>query len=111
MANTKHKTVSKKNPNPSGPPLKLVDGLPFDVGDAVLIRTVTMIQLGRVTKIGADFFVLEDASWVSETDRFSDTLAKGTLREVERCPSWVLVGRGAIVDVFPWNHPLPRATK
>lgn len=86
-------------------------GLPFDVGDAILIRTVTMIQVGRVTKIGADFFVLEDASWVANTARFSETLAMGVLDEVERCPSWVLVGRGAVVDVFPWAHALPEKTK
>jgi len=26
-------------------------------------------------------------------------------------PSWVLVNRGSIVDLFPWDHALPIATK
>lgn len=86
-------------------------GLPFRVGDAVLIRTVTMIQVGRVAAIGADFITLDDASWVADTARFSETLEHGTLNEVERCPSWCMVGRGAVVDVFPWDHDLPQATK
>jgi hypothetical protein len=85
--------------------------LPFKVGDAILIRTVTMIQLGRVKTIGRDFFVLEEAGWVADTARFSETLEKGTLNEFEKAPSWVLVGRGAVIDVYPWTHALPKATK
>jgi hypothetical protein len=85
--------------------------LPFAVGDAIIIRTVTMIQVGRVKAIGRDFFVLEDGGWVADTGRFSDMLEKGTYNEFERAPSWFLVGRGAVVDAFPWVHPLPKATK
>ena len=85
--------------------------LPFGIGDAILIRTVTMIQLGRVRAIGRDFFVLEDAGWVADTGRFSVMLETGALGEFERCPSWVLVGRGAVVDAFPWPHKLPEKTK
>lgn len=85
--------------------------LPFKVEDAILIRTVTMIQVGRVRTIGRDFITLDEASWVADTARFSETLSKGTLNEVECCPSWVVVGRGAIVDIFPWTHALPKDTK
>ena len=86
--------------------------LPFGVGDAILVRTVTMIQLGRVKAIGRDFLVLEDGGWIADTGRFSDCLAKGTLGEFERADvEWFLVGRGAIVDAFPWKHALPKASK
>jgi hypothetical protein len=85
--------------------------LPFGVGDAVLIRTVTMIALGRVKAIGRDFFTLEDGGWVAETARFSETLSRGTINEFERAPSWFLVGRGAIVDVYPWPHDIPKDSK
>lgn len=85
--------------------------LPFSIGDALLIRTVTMIQLGRVKSIGPDFIVLEDGGWVADTARFSETLERGTLNEFERAPSWFLVGRGAIVDVFPWKHEIPQSSK
>ena len=85
--------------------------LPFGPGDAVVIRTVTMIDLGRVKSIGRDFIVLEDGGWVADTGRFSEMLATGKLNEFERAPSWFLVGRGAICDAFPWSHEIPKATK
>lgn len=85
--------------------------LPFKVGDSILVRTVTMIQLGMVAEIGRDFLVLEGGGWVADTGRFSEMLATGKINEYEKVPSWMLVGRGAICDVFPWPHPLPRETK
>ena len=85
--------------------------LPFKVGDALLIRTVTMIALGRLVAIGRDFFTLEDGGWVASTGRFNEALSKGTLDEFERAPSWFLIGRGAVVDVWPWMHDIPEASK
>jgi hypothetical protein len=85
--------------------------LPFKVGDAVLIRTVTMIDLGRVRAIGRDFLTLEEGGWVADTGRFSKMLETGDLSEFESAPDWILVGRGAICDAFPWRHALPRTTK
>ena len=85
--------------------------LPFKVGDKILVRTVTMIQVGKVRTVTPDFIVLDEASWVADTGRFGEALASGTLGEVEKCPSWVLVCRGSIVDLFPWDHALPTATK
>ena len=86
--------------------------LPFKAGDAVLFRTVTMIQLGRVVSIGSDFIVLTDGGWVAETARFSEMLETGALNEFERVDlPWFLVGRGAIVDAFPWMHAIPKETK
>ena len=84
------------------------DSLPFGVGDEVLIRTVTMILLGRVRAIGLDNFVLEDGGWVADTARFGEMLATGKINEFERAPSWFLVGRGAVVDIYPWNNPIPK---
>lgn len=92
--------------------VKKVIPLPFKPGDAILVRTVTMIQLGRVKAIGRDFLVMEDGGWVADTARFSETLAKGTLNEFERADvEWFLIGRGAIVDVWPWKHEIPKVTK
>ena len=90
---------------------KKKDDLPFKVGDKILIRTVTMIQVGRVRTIGRDFFVLDDAAWVADTSLFSECLKKGTINEVEPFPSWALVGRGAVIDIAPWDHDLPRVRK
>jgi hypothetical protein len=86
--------------------------LPFKIGDVILIRTVTMIDLGRVVAIGSDFLTLTDGGWIADTGRFGEMLATGKLNEFERCNEpWFLVGRGAICDVFPWRHEIPKQTK
>jgi hypothetical protein len=90
---------------------KVSKGLPFKAGDAILIRTVTMIQVGRVVEIGHDYFTLDDGGWVADTGRFSEMLATGKMNEFERVPTWFVVGRGAVVDIYPWAHELPKATK
>jgi len=106
---TKKKASSKK----AAPAFRFdaKTGFPFGVGDAILIRTVTMYQVGRVVNIGPDSITLAEASWLADIGRLSTALATGVLSEVEKVPAWVVVGRGAIVDIFPWPHPLPQATK
>ncbi len=84
---------------------------PFKTRDAVVIRTVTMIQVGKVREVGRDFIVLECGGWIADTGRFSTMLETGSINEFERVPSWFMVGRGAIVDAFPWAHPIPDKTK
>jgi hypothetical protein len=86
-------------------------GFPFTKGDAILIRTVTMYQVGRVANVGLDSITLTEASWVADIGRLNVALSTGALSEVEKAPSWALVGRGAIVDIWPWNHALPESTK
>lgn len=77
---------------------------PYVVGKAYLIRTVTMIQIGRLKWIGPKELVLEDASWVADTGRFHDALSNGTLNEIEPFTGDVIIGRGSIVDVCEWKH-------
>lgn len=108
MATKKKATKTTKK---QAPQLVRRSDLPYAVGDAVLFRTVTMILVGRVTMIGHDTISLTDGGWIADTGRFSTCLATGTLNEFERAPSWFAVGRGAIVDVWPWAHPLPQTTK
>ncbi len=86
-------------------------GFPFSKGDAILIRTVTMYQIGRVVNVGPDSITLVEASWLADIGRLNVALSTGALSEVEKAPSWIVVGRGAIVDIYPWQHPLPESTK
>lgn len=107
--------MAQKKVAPSAPKktYKQIPGLPFAVGENIFVRTVTHYQVGKVTGFGADFIVLTEVSWVADTGRFSEALKTGTLNEVE-CVSflpWVVIGRGAIVDIFPWTHKLPEQTK
>jgi hypothetical protein len=82
------------------------------IGEAVLIRGVTLYYLGRVEAVTQQEIVLTDASWIGDTGRFSQALASGVLSEVEPYPAGrVVVGRGAVMDVSRWPHDLPRQVK
>lgn len=85
---------------------------PFILGKSYLIRTVTMIQTGRVCWIGEREIMLEDAAWIPGTGRFHEALKDPqVLDEVEPSALPCIVGRGAIVDAWPWPHPLPRGVQ
>jgi hypothetical protein len=79
----------------------------IEVGQQYLIRTVTMFMTGRIKQITETDLLLEDAAWVADTGRWYNALKDGVLSEVEPYPDGCIVSRAAIVDVSPWNHPLP----
>jgi hypothetical protein len=83
----------------------------WEIGKNYLIRTVTMIQIGTLVKVTEKELLLADACWVADTGRFSEAMAKGTLKEVEMFPGSCIVGRGAIVDAAEWIKSLPTETK
>jgi hypothetical protein len=85
--------------------------LPFAVGDYILVRTVTMIQIGKVEEIDSAGIVLSDTGWVADTGRFHECLSNGSLEEFERAPAWCYVNRGSVVDIFPWPHKVPEQSK
>ena len=84
---------------------------PYHVGDNIFIRTVTYHYTGKIAAITPGEIVLADAAWIADSGRFHTALATGTLSEVEPYPAGVVISRGAIVDVSPWAHPLPRVAK
>ena len=98
-------TITRSNPDDKS---TLLDHL---VGQNVFVRTVTFHYTGRLSAYDDAHLELADAAWVADSGRFADALADGTLVEVEPYPGSVLVGRGAIVDVSVWDHPLPREQK
>ena len=72
---------------------------PWEIGSVYLIRTVTMIDTGRLVAVTDKELVLEDAAWIADTGRFSDSLEKSDFGEVEPFPDGrVIVGRGGIID-------------
>lgn len=95
-----------------GPGATDTDVSPWPVGRNVIIRTVTMIQVGRLVAVTPQELVLEDAAWVADTGRFSECLTTGSVNECEPFPDGrVLVGRGAVIDACEWPHALLRAVK
>lgn len=85
---------------------------PYQVGKNYFIRCVTFYYTGRLVRVTAQELVLEDAAWIADTGRFADALKTGDFSEVEPYPSNELIlGRGAVVDAWIAEWPLPTKQK
>ena len=92
-------------------PTPAADTSAWEIGQPYLIRTVTMIDTGRVVAVTQQEIILEDAAWIADTGRFSDAIAKAEFGEVEPFPDGrVIVGRGGIIDAVKIKT-LPRSRK
>ena len=87
------------------------DNSAWEIGKGYLIRTVTMTNTGRLVAITDQELVLQDAAWIADTGRFSDSLKKCNFNEVEPFPDGkVIIGRGSVIDAVQINT-LPRDKK
>jgi hypothetical protein len=85
---------------PSVPQITDVVG-PWEIGKNYLIRTVTMIDTGKLVAVGPTELVLESAAWVADTGRFSGALHSCTFNEVEPFPEGkLIIGRGSVIDAI-----------
>jgi hypothetical protein len=76
----------------------------WEIGQCYLIRTVTMIDTGRLVEVTPHELVLTDAAWIADTGRFADALKSLSFSEVEPFPDGkVIIGRGAIIDAVKIN--------
>ena len=80
------------------------DSSHWEIGKIYLIRTVTMIDTGRLVAVTPQELILEDAAWIADTGRFSDAVASAEFGEVEPFPAGrVIIGRGAVIDAVQIN--------
>lgn len=87
------------------------DNSAWEIGANYLIRTVTMIDTGRLVAITAQELLLEDAAWIADTGRFADAVEKAEFGEVEPFPvGRVILGRGSIIDAVKIKV-LPRSQR
>lgn len=87
------------------------EGCPWKKGEKVFIRTVTHHLTGRIVDVIGDFIVLEDAAWIADDGRFMDCINVGKLNEVEPVNGKVRVNTTSFIDVYEWQHDLPRGQK
>jgi hypothetical protein len=80
------------------------------VGKKLFMRTVTYHMVGRVEGIMGSFLKLKDASWIADSGRFMNAIKEGKLNEVEPV-GIAFVNIESVVDMFPWEHDLPKAQK
>jgi len=90
---------------------QVVDNSAWELGQNYLIRTVTMIDTGKLVAVTQHELVLEDAAWVADTGRFTQAVASAEFGEVEPFPTGrVIIGRGAVIDAVRIKT-LPRSQK
>jgi hypothetical protein len=79
---------------------KKSDDSHWEIGKAYLIRTVTMIQVGKLEKVTDKELILSSAAWIADTGRFSESLLTGNFDEVEMFSHIhnLIVNRGALCD-------------
>lgn len=88
-----------------------VDNSAWEIGKDYLIRTVTMIDTGKLVGVTEHELVLEDAAWIADTGRFADAVSKAEFNEVEPFPDGrVVLGRGAVIDAVQITKK-PRSQK
>lgn len=84
---------------------------PWEIGKNYLIRTVTMIDTGKLVAVGPTELVLESAAWVADTGRFTGALQTCNFSEVELFPDGkLIIGRGSVIDAIQIST-LPRKQK
>lgn len=85
----------------------------YPVGKNVIVRTVTMIYTGRLEQVTDTDLVLVDCSWIPETERFTQFVVDGAVRECEPYPDGlaVYINRGALLDMCELKKDLPRSQK
>lgn len=82
-------------------PVAVLSDCPWEVGSIYLIRTVTMIDTGRLVAVTPQELVIEDAAWIADTGRFADALKSLSFNEIEPFPDGkVIIGRGSIIDAI-----------
>ena len=86
----------------------LVDDM---IGQAVFVRTVTFNYTGLLALCDGQFIKLNHACWIADSGRFADFLKTGEAAEVEPYPDRCFISMGAIVDISPFDPPLPRKQK
>jgi hypothetical protein len=85
---------------------------PYEVGKNYFLRTVTHHLTGRLVEVGQQELVLEDAAWIADDGRFSETMVSGNFAEVEPLPAGRhIVGRASLIDARAIPFALPRPQK
>ena len=77
---------------------------PWQIGKCYVIRTVTMMNYGKLVAVHGQELVLEDAAWIADSGRFHDFLKDpNKCNEMEPFTAPIIVGRGSIIDAQEIN--------
>lgn len=68
-------------------------------GTVYAFRTVTMIYTGRLIGQNSTEYLVEDAAWIPDTERWADFVDTGAHKEAEPYKRPVVLFKGAMLDV------------
>lgn len=71
----------------------------LDIGKIYAFRTVTMIYTGRLINVSKEEFLVDEAAWIPETERWMDFADTGAHKEAEPYKRPVILSRGAMLDI------------
>jgi hypothetical protein len=71
-----------------------------------------MVDVGRVRRVTKHFVVMDNASWIADTGRFTDCLKDPKeFKEIEPFAHEIYVNLDSIIDATPWPLALPSVAK
>lgn len=78
----------------------------YEPGKAYVVRTVTMIYLGRLKSMNKDELIFEECAWIPDTSRWNEFLTGKRPNEMEPYKYDVLISRSAILDVTQYKEEI-----
>lgn len=82
--------------------------VPFIIGKKYAIRSLTMINIGKLVSIVGRFLVLDDASWIASAGRWEECLTKPEgIKVSEKFKDPVFIHVDNIIDATIWRLSLP----
>lgn len=85
--------------------------MPFKIGQAYFIQTVTLYYTAKISDIVGKFLILDECAWIADTGRFMDAVKKGTFNEVEPMPNSIILNSDSIIVATPIDFKLPKDQK
>ena len=70
----------------------------YTIGKVYAFRTITMIYTGRLVAENESCFVLENAAWIPETDRWASFTDTGAHKEAEPYKRPVILHKSGMLD-------------
>lgn len=70
----------------------------LDIGKIYAFRTVTMIYTGRLVDVSDQEFLVDEACWIPETERYMEFADTGAHKEAEPYKRPIIINRGSLLD-------------
>jgi hypothetical protein len=80
----------------------------WELGKDYVVRTVTMIYLGKLKAVNETELLLEDCAWIPDTSRWNEFLDGKKPNEMEPYKNDVIIGRGALLDATVMSKKITR---